>query len=68
MSKVSSISFPDDIYERLIVSSEKMGLSKSGYVTFALKQIFNQEDMMEKMPDMVNQLKEISRKIDQMKE
>lgn len=65
MSRVMSVTFPDDVYERLNISSEKMGLTKSGFITYSLKQTFNQEDLLEKMPDVLDQLKQISKKLDE---
>lgn len=64
MSKVMSVSFSEDVYNRLVESSEKMGLTKGGFINYSLKQTFNQEDMLEKMPDMLEQLKQISKKLD----
>lgn len=65
MSKVMSVTFPDEVYERLLVSCEKMGLTKSGYITYCLKSVFNSEDVIENVPDLLKQLKDIANKLDQ---
>lgn len=67
MSKVMSITLSDDVYEMLLERSKKLGLSKSGYVTFSLKKQFESEDVLEKMPDIMYQLKSIKDKLEENK-
>ncbi len=65
MAKSMSISLSNDIYERLVVSSERMGLTKSGFITYALKQVFNSEDVLEKTPDLMEKMQEIINRLDE---
>lgn len=53
-----SVRLPKDMYDRLEVSSAKMGLRKSAYVNHALKTVFDAEDMRELMPDMLKNLQD----------
>ena len=57
MSKVISVSFSDDIYERLNASANRSGLSRSAYITMALKGQFEKEEVIDKMPDLMDLLK-----------
>lgn len=57
----------EEIYDRLEQSSERMGITKGSYITYALKQVFNSEDVMQNMPDVMENIRNISNKLDELK-
>ena len=58
-----SIRLRDDVFQRLAESAERMGLNRSQYINYALRQSFNSEDMVRTMPEMMKALDEITNKI-----
>lgn len=67
MSKAMTITISDEVYSTLIERAKRLGMSKSGYITYSLKQTFNTEEMMEKMPDIMYQLQSINNKLSENK-
>lgn len=63
-TKQITLRLSEDVYSRLSASAEKMGITKGNYITYALKSLFNQEDVLEKMPDMMTVLNDINQKLD----
>lgn len=66
-SKILTISLSQDVYERLVSSSEKMGLTKSAYIAYSLKSKFDSEDVLEQMPDIMSKIDLISKAIEDKK-
>lgn len=65
--KSVTITLSESIYEQLNASAEEMGLSRSGYVTLALKRCFESEKLLKSTPDILTGINLISKKLDEMK-
>lgn len=48
-----SIALTQDIYDELNTKCDESGLSKSGYITYSLKQMFQAEELKKQLPDLV---------------
>ena len=57
MSRGLNIALSDDIYNRLVESAEKLSLTKTGYVSYALRNMFDAEDNLTRMADTIVEMK-----------
>lgn len=62
MARSVNVSLPAEVIERLDIESKKLGLNRSAYVSMTLNKMWQQDDVVRLMPEMLEAVKTLQPK------